>query len=386
MFRKFFDPQAGETSGGPKYEFLGPITLDEIHQPIPTPEATEEVVETPSEAAPAAVEEKVETPTTQPEVTVETPATPDWKEYVKNPEYRKEVHSLLEIDEDAVALSKQLAQDEFVKKLVAYRQQNGNLTPFIEAATTDWDKVPQDRLILDDLKKQYSQLSSDKAEKLARSDYNQRFAYKEDRNLSYEENAEMAELTALKLEHEVEKIRSTRKAEQQQFLDSVKPVDFNAAVEAKLKETMEGNQKEFEEFKQSVETSPVLSKLYAEKRLSFGDKENSFNYTVNPDTIKEQTLDTSKFYGLFWDDGKFNFSKWAKVVAYANDTDGIDNAKINHGRSLGTKQVVENELENVKKETDKTPALGVKKSFGRAVMEDSTPLSIEEMFPTNGIR
>jgi hypothetical protein len=71
MFRKFFDPQAGETSGGPKYEFLGPITLDEIHQPIPTPEATEEVVETPSEAAPAAVEEKVETPTTQPEVTVE---------------------------------------------------------------------------------------------------------------------------------------------------------------------------------------------------------------------------------------------------------------------------------------------------------------------------
>ena len=195
----------------------------------------------------------------------------------------------------------------------------------------------------------------------------------------------MAELTALKLENEGARIRTLRKTEQQQFLDSVKPVDFNAAVEAKLQEQMQGNQKEFEDFKKSVETSPFLSKIYTEKKLVFGDKENSFNYTVNPDTIKEQTLDTNKFYGLFWDDGKFNFSKWAKVVAYANDTDGIDNAKINHGRSLGTKQVVENELENVKKDTDKTPALGAKKTFGRAVMEDSQPMSYDDMFPTNGI-
>ena len=380
MFRKFFDPQEGESKAESKFELGEEISLQDVFnsQADPHPNDVEEKVEEKTEEKPeekpVVVEEKKEVV----EEKVEAPTPQDWKEIIKKQDL-KEVHSLLGIDEEALKLSKDLAQDEFVKKLVAYRQTNGNLTPFIEAATRDWDKVSQEQLIIDDLKKQYSALSSEKAEKLAKSDFNQRFTYKEDVSLSDEENQELAELTALRLESEGARIRNLRKTEQTQFLDSVKPVDRNAEIESVIAQRNAEAQKEVDEFKKSVDSDPFFAKLFAEKKLTFGDKENSFNQTVNPDTIKEQTLDTNKFFGLFWDNGKFNSAKWAKVAAYANDIDGIDNAKINHGRSLGTKQIVEGELENSKEKTDQSSKTPPKKSLAKAFADEGQQITLQEM-------
>lgn len=387
MLRKFYDPAVAEDKAEPRVEFAGEISLNEIFESQSQQflDKKEEVVE---EKPAEKVEEKKEVieekkveevKKEEPVVEEKKSVIPDWKEFVKNPQYRKEVHSLLEIDEEALKLSKEVVQDEFVKKLVSYRKEHGNVTPFIEAATRDWDKVSPENLIIDDLKKQYSHLSSEKAEKLAKSDFNQRFVYKDDPNLSEEENRELAELTALKLESESQKILNIRKTEQKSFLDSVKPVDFNAMVEEKVKEKLGADAKEFEEFRRNVETSPFLTKLYSEKKLVFGDKENSFNYTVNPDTIKEQTLDTNKFYGLFWDGDTFNIEKWAKVVAYANDIDGMDKAKSNHYRSLGTEKIVE-ELESAKEKTDQTTTKVIKKSLAKSFAEEGQPITLGELY------
>lgn len=362
MIRKFYAPDAATT---PKYAFGGEEINFETAEVStlndePPVEENEEVVEGKPEVTTEVKAEEKPAEEKKEEVKTEEkpPVITDWKEYVKKPEHRKEINALLEIDEP----------DEFVKKLITYRKENGNLTPFIEAATKDWDKISHDQLIMDDLKRQYSKLSPDKQEKLARSEFNQRFSYKEDVNLTEEENQEMAELAAIKLESEGEKIRDTRKSEQKQFLDSVKPVDRDAEVQRLLKEKQDSSQKEFEAFKNQVEASPVMSRLFTDKKIQVGSNGNSFNYTVNPEAIKEQTLDTNKFYSQFWDGEKFNQEKWNRVSAYSQDPVKYDEALINHGRSLGTKEVVDVELENVKEKTTQTAEIK-KKSVASSVAE-----------------
>jgi len=387
MLRKFFDPQEGEAKAESRVQFGEEISLTDVfesqsqqfldkkEEEVAEEKVEEKKPEVIAEEKKEVVEEKKEAPIVE---ETKAPVIPDWKEFVKNPQYRKEVHDLLEIDEASLNLSKEIAQDEFVKKLVTYRKEHGNVTPFIEAATRDWDKVSPEHLILDDLKKQYSHLSSEKAEKLAKSDFNQRFIYRDDPNLTEEENREMAELTGLKLESESAKILNTRKAEQKNFLDSVTPIDKSIAQSKEAKEKMDADLKEFEEFKQGIEVSPVTSKLFAEKKIVFGEKENSFNYTVDPAIIKEQTLDTNKFYGNFWENGVFNQAKWNKVVAYTNYMTAVEEGLVNQGRSLGTKNVVE-ELENTKEQTDKSTKV-VKKSLAKSFKEEGQEITLEQLY------
>lgn len=385
VIRKFYDAGVKEASANPKYKIGEEINFHELGTTPDEEVATEEkeeseelkVEETKTETK---VEDKKEEPTEEKkeEEKVEekefiAPQTPDWKELISKQD-PKEVYKHLNIDESVLELAKELASDTYAKKLFTYRKENGNITPFIEAASKDWDKVNDQQLILDDLKKQYSHLSPEKAEKLAKSDFNQRFIYKEDPNLEEAENQELAELTALKLESEAGRVRNLRKQEQQQFLDSVKPIDRKAEAERIAKERQSAAEKELQEFKSLVERDPFYSKLNSEKKIVIGDKEKIFNYTVNPEAIKEQTLDSNKFYSQFWTQKEgqehpvFNFELWSKVSAFSQNPNAYDEALINHGISLGQKKIVEEELENKPPKTDPQSQVK-KKTIAKSVEE-----------------
>lgn len=373
MFRKFFDPAATE----PKFQLGEEISLNDVFESMRAVEP--EPVADPVVTEPAKADEPTPEPTVaivEPEPTP-TPAAvipePDWRELVKkqNP---KDVFSLLEIDEDALKLSKELKEDEFIKKLVTYRKEHGNVTPFIEAATKDYDKLSHLDLLRDDLKKQYPTLSKEKFEVLAKNRIDKRFILGEDAD------PEEVELASVDLEVEGERIRQLRKTEQQSFLDSVKPVDRTAEVSQAQKEKMDADLKEFEEFRQSIEASPITSKLFAEKKIVFGEKEKSFNYTVDPATIKDMTLDTTKFYGLFWEDGKFNQQKWNKVAAYAQNMAAIEESFVNHGMSMGTKVIMEDELEDAKPKTDQSAKTQTKKSLAKTFADEGQAITLQELF------
>lgn len=390
LIRKFYD-SAAEPAASAKFEFTKEeIPISEVfdsmqqqeepkNEPVADPPPATPVTPEPTPATPAVPEPAPAAPDPTPAAPMA--AVPDWKEILKQQD-PKDVFSFLQIDEDALRLANELKQDEFVKKIVTYRKENGNLKPFIEAATIDWDKVPAEQLMLDDLKKQYAHLPPEKADKLAKADYNQRFAYKDDPNLSEAENQERAELMALKLESDVEKARQTRKTEQKTFLDSVKPVDRTVESQAKAKEKYEADLKEFQDFQAQVESNPFTKSLSTEKKIVLGDKENSFNYTVNPDAIKEQTFDTNKFYAKFWDKEYKNFdvATWSKVAAYAENPLAFEEALINHGRSLGQKQVIEKELENTRQPSAQPAGTPTKKSLAKTFMEEGQPLTLGELY------
>ena len=377
MYRKFYDPAVAEAKAENKFTVGEAFNAEELsaetdkfnnrEEVIDDDKEEEKVEEKTDEKVIEKTEEKVEEKVIDEQ---KTPISQDWKESVRKAEHRKEVFDLLQIDEEALNLSKDLKSDEFVKKLVTYRKEHGNLTPFIEAATKDWDKQTPEQLIMDDLKKQYSYLSAEKAEKLAKSDFNARFSYKDDLNLTDEENSELAELTGLKLESEGEKLRQSRKAEQQQFLDSVTPVDKTAETQKLADEQSQKAKAEIEKFSAMYDADPASIKLNAEKKLVLG-KDKPFNYAVNPVSIKEQTLDTNKFYGKFWSekDGKevFNADLWNRVIAYSENPAAFEEALINHGMSQGLK-TVDDELENAKEKTDQR-VMPTKKSLAKSVGE-----------------
>lgn len=384
MIRKFYDAAVAEAGGGAdtkfhigeSFSFQDAPAVEETAEETEVDE-TEERKEVVVEEKETVKEEKVEEKKIEEKPVVQVP---DWKELIKKPEHQKEVYSLIGIDEQALALANKLKADEFATKFFTYRDKNGNVAPFIEAATKDWDKVNHEQLILDDLKKQYSALSPEKAERLAKADFNSRFNYKDDPNLTEEENKEMADLMELKLESEAEKIRGARKTEQQQFLDSVKPVDTKAETERLAREKQEADLREFNAFKSMVEAHPDTMKLVADKKLILGGNGTAYNYTVNPDVIKEQTLDSNKFYGKFWkqEEGKdpvFNVQLWNKVVAYSENPSAFEEALIEHGRSLGVKKVVEEELENATEKTS-SKAEVKKESLAKAV-EKAQPFTFE---------
>lgn len=387
MIRMFYSPD-GEQSAPQEQKFEltnEPISFDELinsrqqedgqqEKPVVEPEPNvqpEQPILQPAPEIPQVIEPTKEAP----------PIEPDWRELVQKQD-RKEVYKFLDIDEKSLAISQELADDEFVAKLLTYRRENGNLTPFIEAATKDWDKVSPETLILDDLKKQYLHLSADKAEKLAKSDFNSRFVYKEDPTLSDEDNKEMAELMSLKLESEVEKVRIKRKEEQKQFLDSITPVDRTQAQQKAEQERILAEQKEFEKFKNLVDSNPASVKLATDKKIVLGEKENSFNYTVNPDTIKEKTFDTNKFYGLFWGNQNgtqtFDADRWNRVVAYAENPQTFESALINHGISLGQKEIVDKELVNVPPKHNQQQPVSAK-TLAKAFAEEGQPISYDEL-------
>lgn len=380
MLRKFYDPAAAEAKAENKFtvgeafdatelavekdNFNNREEVIEEKEEEKTEEKVEEKTEVKVEEKIEKQEEKVE----QKKEEVKQPVTQDWREAAKA--NRKELLELLEIDEETLNLSKDLKGDDFVKKMVTYRKEHGNLTPFTEAATRDYDKISPEQLIMEDIKKQYSHLPTDKAEKLAKSDFNQRFSYKDDPNLTEEENTEMAELTAIKLESEGLKIRAARKAEQATFLDSVKPVDRTAESTQLAEQKTKEIQAELQRFAAMYDADPVSVKLNAEKKIVLG-KERPFNHPVNPVTIKEQTLDTNKFYGKFWaeKDGKevFDADRWNRVIAYSENPEAFEEALINHGMSQGLK-TVDDELENAKEKTD-NKVNPIKKSLAKSVGE-----------------
>lgn len=374
MLRKFYDSAAAEAKADNKFTVGEAFNAEDLsaeadkfnnreEAPAEVEEKEEEKVEVKEEAK---VEEKVEEKKEEVKL---PPAEVNWKEAAKKAD-RKELLELLEIDEDTLNFSKDLKSDEFAKKLLTYRKEHGNVDPFVEAATRDWDKVSVEQLVMDDLKKQYSHLPAEKAEKLAKSDFTQRFTYKDDANLSETENDELADLTATRLESEGLKIRAAKKEEQVKFLDSVKPADKTAEVQKQEDERKLIEQAEFQKFASMYDADPASIKLNTEKKIVLG-KEKPFNYTVNPASIKEQTLDTNKFYQKFWaeKEGKevFNADLWNRVIAYSENPEAFEEALIGHGMSQALK-TVDNELENAKEITDQkiTPT---KKSLAKSVGE-----------------
>lgn len=222
-------------------------------------------------------------------------------------------------------------KDDFIKKAVDYYDTYGNLTPFLEATSKDYDNI-QD---LDLLKDKFSKDNSDLSDKAINRLFEKEL---EKYNLdSFDEDD--TEVGNALLKRDAGKLRKTLKEEQLQFLQSVSPQGQGQQIS---QEELDAQQAESRTMIQNGISGFVKNNLIKVEANGEG-----INYQIaDTNKVVDYALDSSKFLSTFAKDGQVDWEKWTKVVAFAENPTQFVSELIKHGKSLGRK-LMEAELKNV---------------------------------------
>lgn len=224
-------------------------------------------------------------------------------------------------------------KDDFIKKAVDYYDTYGNLTPFLEATSKDYDTIQDVDLLKDKFSKDNSDLSEKAINRLFEKEL-------EKYNLdSFDEDD--TEVGNALLKRDAGKLRKALKEEQLQFLQSVSP-QVQEQQQQISQEELSAQQAESRTMIQNGISGFVKNNLIKVEANGEG-----INYQI-ADTSKvvDYALDSSKFLSTFAKDGQVDWEKWTKVVAFAENPTQFVSELIKHGKSLGRK-LMEAELKNV---------------------------------------
>ena len=225
-------------------------------------------------------------------------------------------------------------KDDFIKKAVDYYDTYGNLTPFLEATSKDYDTMSD----IDLLKSNFDKENSDLSEKARNRLFEKEL---EKYNLdSYDEDD--TEVGNALLKRDAGKLRKALKEEQQQFIQSIQPQGQGQQEQQPSQEEIEAQQAESRKIIQGGISGVVKNNLIKVEANGEG-----INYQIGDTTkVVDYALDSSKFLSTFAKDGQVDWDKWTKVVAFAENPTQFISELIKHGKSLGRK-TMEAELKNV---------------------------------------
>ena len=225
-------------------------------------------------------------------------------------------------------------KDDFIKKAVEYYDTYGNLTPFLEATSKDYDSISDVEILKANFDKENSDLSEKARNRLFEKEL-------EKYNLdSYDEDD--TEVGNALLKRDAGKLRKALKEEQQQFIQSIQPQGQGQQEQQPSQEELEAQQAESRKIIQGGISGVVKNNLIKVEANGEG-----INYQIGDTTkVVDYALDSSKFLSTFAKDGQVDWDKWTKVVAFAENPTQFISELIKHGKSLGRK-MMEAELKNV---------------------------------------
>jgi len=223
-------------------------------------------------------------------------------------------------------------KDDFIKKAVDYYEKYGNLTPFLEATSVDYDAVSDTDLLKLKFDKENSDLSPKARQRLFEKEL-------EKYNLdSYDEDD--TEVGQALLKRDAAKLRASLKEEQSQFVQSIQP---NVQEQQVSKEELDAQRNESRKI---VETG--VSNVIKNNFIKLEANGEGINYQIaDKNKVVDYALDSTQFLSTFAKDGQVDWDKWTKVVAFAENPTVFIDELIKHGKSLGRKSM-ESELKNVK--------------------------------------
>ncbi len=244
---------------------------------------------------------------------------------------------------DKAALYKTLAKeqgyDDFILGLNDYYKQEGSFDKYLAAKAVDWTKVPQEDLLAMKLEEDYTHAGfpHDKIQRLIQ--HKLQTVYGIGADPDDPESVEVMEMQ-LKAMQDADAFRTARLTEQQRFQVPQRPDDVPQASPAEI---MQADY-------QRWAADEKVSRFLAAKTLAYGD----FNYEVsNPQETLATVVDDNRYkYHLAQRNEKgevvikdgapvIDGNKLMKVAAYAQHMDAIEKALIEHGRTLGKKQTVD---------------------------------------------
>lgn len=221
-------------------------------------------------------------------------------------------------------------KDDFIKGVVEFYEKTGDITPYLQAKSVDFNKMSDEEIMRRDLREQYSELSDKAFDKLYKQEVLDRFKLDAD-----EWGEDDAELGRELLKAQASKSRE-KYLEWQKTFQAPEPENVNDNTQELLKE-----------FEESVRNHDVTRSLMDAKKISIKSGDDEFHYEVpNADSLIDMTVDNDKFFSQFAQaEGKLDYSKWYKTAAYSQNPEMFEKALINFGKTLGRSEITK-EIKN----------------------------------------
>jgi len=295
-----------------------PVT--ETKQEKPAQEAAKTEAETAKVESPPEPVKPVEAPAPAP--VVQPAAEINWREVLKK--------------QPEVEVLKEIGLDEKMINFLSKWRSGEDLRDYLEAVTVDYSKMAPEELMKRQLMKEYGGIvSQEDFEELYRMKVIEQ--YKLDADVYDEKEVRRGKLL---LGVDADKIRQDLVKRQQELLLSKPPApgpDLAAQAE------QEQRQRDFDSYKQQVETNQYTKELLGSKLLKIGDGEKAFNLEIaSPQNLLDLLYDPAKWSQKLWNaDGTPNIRKQLLLSALAED-DGLFLTNLSkHYETLGAKKVIE---------------------------------------------
>lgn len=222
--------------------------------------------------------------------------------------------------------------DDFIKGAIEYYEKTGDLTPYLEAKTVDYDSLSDEAILKKSMREEYPSLDDKTFNRLFEKQLQKEYTLDPD-----EYSEEDVELGKALMQNKAQKLREKYKESQAKF---AAPTNDQAAKQQELAE----------QWTSMVTENDYVKNLQKDGKVQFQYGDEKFTYELdNPKEIVDGMIDESKIFQNFIDqkDGKqvANFDRYAKTLAFSKDPDGIIQRAIEYGQSLGKGDVL-NELEN----------------------------------------
>jgi hypothetical protein len=345
-------PQEGQIINKGTYaEVIGnnPVSYydqqDQSNQDENSEPAATETTETVETSQPANTSEQVDpasqppVETSQPAPKVEPPAPApveqDWKTVLSNVDKRE--------------VLKAAGLDDFDIDLIEYRKSTGDLTPYLEAKTVNYKDMPADEIMRRDLQLKYPGISA----KALDFKFNEEVIKKYNLDSTIYSEDEVAIGKEL-LEFDANQKRQQFIENQAKFKAPERQPDNSAELARQQQE------QERQAYNQSIQQHPVTQALLSNKRLVLDGGAEKFNYEVaDANEAVDMMLNPDKYSQYFaTSDGQPNVEALLQVTAFVRNRQQFIKSLIDYGKSLGTKEIVDNDLHNMpgKAETTAPPA------------------------------
>lgn len=297
-------------------------------QPVTTSESQTPPSNTPEESN-EVVPENVSTPNTPEPSNTEQPATNPVSEltggrFEKLEDLYSEFQSLQKPSEPSY-------KDDFIKGAVEYYERTGDLTPYLEAKTANYDEMSPEDIHRKALREEYPDLPSSHFEKLFSKKMSEKY------NLSEDAMDEDRELGELLMKRDADRLRADWKLKQSEF----KAPDPQPSPDTKAL---------YEEWRQQVEQDPMVKAFKSEPKFTvkYGDKEFSIE-ADNPQELIESAVDNNKLFQNFIEgdasNPRVNYDKFLRVSMYAQNPQKVEKMLVDFGKQMARDELM-NELEN----------------------------------------
>ena len=223
-------------------------------------------------------------------------------------------------------------KDDFIKGLVEYYEKTGDVTPYLQAKTIDFQELSDEEIMRRSLREQYPDISEKAFDRLFKTQVVDK--YKLDADEWGEEDSELGREL---LKAEASKLRNSY-AEWQKNFTAPEPVASNDQ-----QESIELLQK----FEQEVKSHQATKSLLEGKKITIKTQDGEFNYELpEANKVLDMTVNNDLFFTQFaTDNGQLDYDRWYKTAAYSQNPELFERALINFGKTLGRQEIAK-EIKN----------------------------------------